>query len=149
MFDSSPCYDMYNRPIIIRDTDNTWHTPDWDERRNLHDKRRYIKRPFILAQDMILYPDENQPDKIAVPFKPPSSFIVCLETDNPNSTVQLSSWDEDGPDTQMSYKEFMERDQEIDDIRKDDMVRRSRGELIEEEMPFEPGRSINRDYEDQ
>eukprot|EP01125_Pyxidicula_operculata_P007115 TRINITY_DN2425_c0_g1_i1.p1 TRINITY_DN2425_c0_g1~~TRINITY_DN2425_c0_g1_i1.p1 ORF type:complete len:570 (-),score=221.14 TRINITY_DN2425_c0_g1_i1:98-1807(-) len=76
MFDSSKCFDMYNRPIIVRHEDNTWSTPTWDERRQIHDRRRYIKRPYKLD---FVKPDEDQPDNIAVANKPPSSYRVKYE----------------------------------------------------------------------
>jgi len=85
--DTSSCYDMYNRPIIIRERDNTWHTPNWEERCQVHDSRRYIKRPYR-AEQMVIFPDDHQPDKLAVANKPPSSFIVRFSDPMVNSLAQ-------------------------------------------------------------
>jgi len=82
--DTSPCYDMYNRPILIRESDNTYHTPNWEQRCKIHDYRRCIKRPYI-AEQMVIFPDDHQPDTIAVANKPPSSFIVRFSGEDPYS----------------------------------------------------------------
>lgn len=42
MFDSSERFHLYDRPILIRDHDNTWRTCTWEERRFVENSRRYL-----------------------------------------------------------------------------------------------------------
>jgi hypothetical protein len=79
--DSSDCYDMYTRPILVQDSDNNIRDPTWDERREYHDSLRIIKRAYRLNEHMIIQPDNEQPDGQAVEHKPPERFIVKYQGD--------------------------------------------------------------------
>jgi hypothetical protein len=42
MYDSAVRYHLYDRPILIRDHDNTWRTATWEERRRVENSKRYV-----------------------------------------------------------------------------------------------------------
>jgi hypothetical protein len=75
-FDISPSKTLYDRQIVVREKNGTWRTGNWDERRRVHDLRRYLKYPYHIP---FAWPDEKQPDGIAISAKPPPSFEVRYE----------------------------------------------------------------------
>jgi hypothetical protein len=78
-FDSSERFHMYDRPILVRDHDNTWRECTWEERRFIENSRRQIKYPYHQP----FQPDfDHQPDWIKVAHKPPSSFDVAWGNEN-------------------------------------------------------------------
>jgi len=123
LVDISPCYDMYNRPILIRETDNAWHTPNWDQRCHVHDYRRLVKRPYI-SEQMVLFADEHQPDKIAVANKPPSSYIVRF-SDLPLGELFKNKKEE----IEFNEKTY-EFDMAIKAEKRKNMLKRLRGEKV-------------------
>lgn len=46
-FDSSQRFHMYDRPILIRDHDNTWRAATWEERRRVENSRRLVHSFFF------------------------------------------------------------------------------------------------------
>eukprot|EP01124_Arcella_intermedia_P004377 TRINITY_DN1247_c0_g1_i1.p1 TRINITY_DN1247_c0_g1~~TRINITY_DN1247_c0_g1_i1.p1 ORF type:complete len:694 (-),score=167.84 TRINITY_DN1247_c0_g1_i1:59-2140(-) len=122
LVDTSDCYDMYNRPIIIRDTDNLWRTANWEERREVHDRNRYIKFPWKYRnQDIILHPDEEHPDKLDVNFTAPASFTYQWWM-NPNEV----NGPVDPEDFEAKVQKFSTSVRE--DLRRKEMMMRNRGE---------------------
>eukprot|EP01127_Copromyxa_protea_P016492 TRINITY_DN490_c0_g2_i1.p1 TRINITY_DN490_c0_g2~~TRINITY_DN490_c0_g2_i1.p1 ORF type:complete len:474 (+),score=128.07 TRINITY_DN490_c0_g2_i1:79-1500(+) len=76
MLDASSCYNLYTRPIIVRDEGNNWRTPTWEERRWVFNWRRPMKaRPFKIP---FVYPDNNQPDRRAIEDKAPNDFDISF-----------------------------------------------------------------------
>jgi len=74
VWDISKTKDLYNREIYVRNDDYTsWRTANWDERRKVHDSRRFLKFPY---KTPFAWPDERQIDRVAVSSKPPDGFIV-------------------------------------------------------------------------
>lgn len=75
MYDSSVHYHLYDRPIMVNDSDNTWRTATWAERRAVENSRRQIKYPFHEPFE----PEcDHQPDWIAVENKPPGTFNLAF-----------------------------------------------------------------------
>lgn len=73
MVDISSHTNLYNRHIVIRESDNTFRTANWAERRRVHDSRRHIKVPYHVP---FPWPDEDQLDTIPIQHKPPPSYRV-------------------------------------------------------------------------
>jgi len=74
-FDSAVHYHLYDRPIIIRDHDNTWRTATWQERRFVENSRRQIKYPFHHRFE----PEyDHQPDWVSIKNKAPDTFNVAF-----------------------------------------------------------------------
>jgi hypothetical protein len=76
IWDISKCYDLYNRPIVVRDRDGRWRTGNWEERRWAEDFRRYIKYPYPIP---FIKPDESQPDRMHPDHRPPEDFKINFD----------------------------------------------------------------------
>lgn len=73
MWDISPQKDMYNRHIVIRETDGSFRTGNWQDRRFAEDYRRYIKWPMKVPH---VRPDENEPDHVPNYARVPEGYKV-------------------------------------------------------------------------
>jgi hypothetical protein len=141
--DSSECYDMYTRPIMVQDSDNNRRDPTWDERREYFDSRRIIKRAYALNEHMIIQPDNEQPDGQAVAHKPPERFIVKYQgdwlrglSDYANIPIdklyeRAENWNQDRRDDQLSRMEGLRPDEDLLDY------------PIDFEEEYDPGDTID------
>lgn len=73
IWDISSPKDMYNRQIVVRETDGTLRTGNWQERRFAEDYRRYIKWPMKVPH---VRPDESEPDHVPSYARVPDGFKV-------------------------------------------------------------------------
>lgn len=73
MWDISPQKDLYNRHIVVRETDGSYRTGNWQERRYAEDYRRYIKWPMKVP---FVRPDESEPDHVPSYARVPEGFKV-------------------------------------------------------------------------
>jgi hypothetical protein len=76
MWDISPSKDIYNRHIVIRETDGSYRTGNWQERRFAEDYRRFVKWPL---KTPFVRPDENEPDNVPAYARVPEGFKVEFE----------------------------------------------------------------------
>lgn len=73
MWDISPQKDLYNRAIVVRETDGSFRTGNWQERRYAEDYRRFIKWPMKVP---FVRPDESEPDNVPSYARVPEGFKV-------------------------------------------------------------------------
>jgi hypothetical protein len=77
MWDISPSKDLYNRHIVVRETDGSLRTGNWQERRYVEDYRRFIKYPMKVPH---VRPDESEPDHVPTYARVPDGYKVEFET---------------------------------------------------------------------
>jgi hypothetical protein len=56
MYDSAVRYHLYDRPILIRDHDNTWRTATWEERRRIENAKRFARGRICLLVCLFIRP---------------------------------------------------------------------------------------------
>jgi hypothetical protein len=75
MWDISPKHDLYTRKVLVRETDGSWRTGDWDERRFTHEARRYARWRMRVPTHI---PDENSDDFWHPDERPPENYKPTL-----------------------------------------------------------------------
>lgn len=78
MWDISPSKNLYDRLIVVRETDGSYRTGNWQDRRYVEDYRRFIKWPF---KTPFIRPDDNEEDNVPIEAKLPDDFRVVFEDD--------------------------------------------------------------------
>lgn len=78
MWDISPSKTLYDRLIVIRETDGSFRTGNWQDRRYVEDYRRFIKWPF---KTPFIRPDDTQEDHVPLEAKLPEDYKVVFEDD--------------------------------------------------------------------
>jgi hypothetical protein len=76
IWDISKCYDLYNRPIVVRECDGRWRTGNWEERRWAEDFRKTIRYPYPIP---FIKPDETQRDRTHPDHRPPENYVVHFD----------------------------------------------------------------------
>jgi len=89
--DISDCYDMYNRPILVRDHNNEYRTANYEERRKVNDSRRYIKKPAMIIP--YFWPNENEMDYVRVIHRSPKGFQVQYDYEGDTSLDVREKWE--------------------------------------------------------
>jgi len=90
--DASKGFDMYTRPINIRESTGEFRTANYDERREVNDQTRYLKRSSSQFPEYF-WPNEEEFDFVGIKHRSPRGFQLQYDYQGDVSMAIRDHWE--------------------------------------------------------
>jgi len=92
LVDASKGFDLYTRPIWIREDDGSYRTANYNERRKVEDENRYIRKPNIVFPEYF-WPNEEEMEQVSVKHRSPRGFQLMYDYEGDVSMAIRGEWE--------------------------------------------------------